>query len=514
MQTDNLYTKEQAREKLVAGIRKCADAVGITMGTAGSNSIIESPMMPGHLTTNDGSTILNAIKLADPLEDMGRKILLEAVSRANKQSGDGSSTTCVLTAAIIEQGLKSDASPQDIKRSLEACIPLVEEIVKKQAREIEIDQVAGVASISAEDEQIGATIQEIYQQIGKDGIIYWDVSKTDKDTYTVGTGITVEGAGYASPYMCDLDEKTGQLLSAARWKNPSVLIAKEKITTAAIFEKLFIQLNGQGKKEVVIFCDDYEPTVIPQLVQTRVVQGFKTVLVKMPVLWKDEWYEDLARASGATVIDPTVGLGLKDAEPKHLGTFGHITIDKNNCYIDGIADLTDHAKELMEKPDDASKVRAGRLNTKTARYFVGAHSDSALSYRRLKVEDAISASWQALHGGVVAGGGVALRNATEVMPDTVGGSILKVALLAPMVQIKENAQIDYLLTVASSKENNFGFDTRTKEIVDMFESNITDPANIVINAAKQAISVAAAVLAVETVVTLPHQEMAQQSPII
>ena len=513
MQTDNLYTKEQAREKIIAGIAKASNAVGITMGTAGSNSILEALESPGFMNTNDGLTILRAMKFADPLEALGLKILLEAVEKANKVNGDGSSTTAVLTHAIISEGLKyiTEASPMEIKRSLEVCVPIIEESIKKQKREITLDTVGAVATISSEDEKIGKTIQEIYQQIGKDGLIYWDVSKTGEDYYSIGNGIKIDGAGFVSPYMCDMDEKTGQFLNVARWKNPKVLITKQKITSAAEFNDLFQTLNSQDIKEVVVFCDEIEATAIGDFNTTRRIRGFKTLVVKMPVLWKDEWYEDLALASGATIIDPIVGLSLKNASSSHLGTFSNILVSKEDTFIDGIKDLTVHIANL-QAGDDAQKVRAARLNTKTARYFVGAQSDSALSYRRLKVEDAIAASWQALNGGIVAGGGVALMNVTASLPDTIGGKILKVALQSPMKQIMDNAGILLGDTYQSLVEIEKGYDTRTKKLVNMFEAQIVDPANVVLNAAKNAISVAATALTAGTVVLLPKEEQLQITP--
>ena len=193
---DNLFTSAETREKLMAGVRKVAQAVGATMGSQGINGLIETIESPGHRLTNDGITIAESIQLADPIEDMGRKILLEAISRANKQSGDGSSTTCVLTSAILEEGMKHpEISPMQLKAELEACIPLIEESINKQKKLITVDEVEAVATIAAESPQIGKTIQEIYQQIGKDGIIQWDISKTFEDYYTIGKGITIEGAG-------------------------------------------------------------------------------------------------------------------------------------------------------------------------------------------------------------------------------------------------------------------------------------------------------------------------------
>lgn len=492
LKEDTLYVGEEAREKLMTGIRKCAKAVGATMGTGGSNSLIEAMQTPGHLSTNDGATILESIRLVDPIEEMGRKILLEAVSRANKGSGDGSSTTCVLTAAILEEGLGflKDTSPMEIKRSLEACIPLIEESINRQKREITVDEVAPVAAISAEDEEIGARIQEIYQQIGKDGIIHWDISKLPEDSYTIGHGLTIEGAGFVSPYMCDATE-SGQSTNQIRLKNPKVLVTKQKITSASDFETIGAALFAKDIKELVVFCDEVDPLVMPDLVMTRMQRGFRFVLVKMPVLWRDEWYEDLALASGATLVDPTAGISLKTTTMEHLGTFEHITVTKDDTFIDGVQDLSKHIEALESEDIDESNHRVSRLNTKTARYFVGAHSESALSYRRLKVEDSISAAYQALNGGVVTGGGFALLEATDCLPNDLGGRILDKALRAPKEQIEKNL---------GSKLNRKSLE----------ENVVLDPANVVLNAAKNAISVAASILATNTLVLLPREQQFPQ----
>ncbi len=507
---DNLFVGNEARDRIVSGIRKCAQAVGGTMGTGGHNAILEAMEQPGHLTTNDGITILEAIRFADPLEEMGRKILLEAVKRANKQSGDGSSTTCVLTAAIIEEGLKhlDKSSPMDIKRSLEDCVATIEANLFKQTRQITTSEVGQVATISAEDEGIGARIQDIYQQIGKKGIIHWDISKTFEDYYTLGQGITMHGAGYASPYMADLDEKTGQFSTVARLTNPKILITKQKITSAGDFNALFAALNDKDIKEVVVFCADYEANIVPDLIRTRAIRGFKTILVRMPVIWGDEWFEDLALATGATIIEPALGVSLKDAKIEHLGTVANLIVDKDDVYFDGIKDLADHIADLNKMVTDATSLRASRLNTRTARYFVGAASDSALSYRRLKVEDAIGASWQALNGGIVAGGGVALLNAAISLnpTKTVGKTILHAALVAPLRTIANNAGIK-LEGKTRKVFSNDGFDTRTGKMVDMFEAGIVDPANIVLNAVRNAVSVAASIIASPVVVTLPDVPM-------
>ena len=509
---DNLHTGDKARIGIINGIQKAARAVGITMGTGGSNSLIEAIERPGYLATNDGLTILDSMRFGNPMEELGRKILLEAVSRANKQSGDGSSTACVLTAAIITEGLKhiGKTSPMALKRSLDECISYIGTSIENQTRVISLEEVHSVATISAEDESIGRLIEEIYKKIGKEGIIQWDISKTSEDSYTIGNGISIFGSGYVSPYMCDLDEKTGQFTTSIRWKNPKVLITRQKITTAADFNDLAATLDAQQNKELIVFCDEYEPNVIGDFIKTRAVRGFKIAVIKMPVLWKAEWYEDLALASGATIVDPTNGgINLKGTKPQHLGKFGNIVVSKDETFIDGIEDLADHIQKLKDIGTEESLLRASRLNTKTARYFVGGHSESALAYKRLKVEDAISAAYQALNGGVVAGGGVALLNCANDLPETIGGNILKKALKSPILQIAENAKIRAKLRKCGGT---IGYDSRTGKLVDMFEANIIDPAAIEFNACKNAISVAAAVLTADTVVLLPKEEGMAYTP--
>jgi len=503
---DNLHF--DAQEKLNTGIKKVARAVGVTMGTGGSNAIIEAIESPGHIMTNDGYSIASAIHLADPIENMGRNMLLEAISRANKNSGDGSSTTCVLTSAIIEEGLKytKDNHPMDVKRSLEECLPLIEKALDDQTRHVSTEDIAleQVATVSAEDEEIGKRIADIYRQIGPKGIIHWDISKTTEDSYTIGSGITVDGATYISPYMCDATE-AGQNTNRVRIKNPRILITRQKIASASDFNVIAQALNDKEIKDLVVFADEVEPLVVPDLIRTRAMRGFRIVVVKMPVLWKDWWYEDLQKATGAKVVDPTVGLPMKNVTLEHLGTVGNIEITKDDTHLDGIADVSEYVASLEADATDDSRLRASRLNTKTARYYVGAHSDSALSYRRLKVEDAIGATYQALNGGIVAGGGIALRNASLHLPETAGGKILGVALKTPFHVILHNAGVMPEM-VHLEGFGSAGIDTRSRNMVDMFDAGVVDPKNVVLNAVKNAISVSATVITAPTIVTLPREE--------
>ncbi len=490
MTKDTLISGTEARNGLISGIRKASQAVAVTMGSAGKNSIIEDMRMPGYRLTNDGISILESIKFADPVEEIGRKILLEAVSRSNKQSGDGSSTACVLTASILEEGLKhlDQNSAMDIKKSLEACIPLIEESINKQKRDvvkdgvIDLELLTAVATISAEDEEIGKRIAEIYSQIGTKGIIHWDISKTAEDYYQIGQGINIEGATYVSPYMCDATE-AGQNTNQIRLKNPKILVTKQKLTSASDFNELGQKLFAKEDRDLIVFCDDFEPLIINDLILTRAKRGFRIVLVKLPTYWQNQWFEDIALATGAKVSDPATGFPLKDVKLEDLGTVENIVITKEATHLDGIKDLTAHIEALEAEATDDSKLRASRLNTKTARYFVGGISDSYISHRRYKVEDAISAGWHALNGGIVVGGGWALANASEELSN----EILKTALKAPINQISKNMGKKY--SEAS-----------------MELENVYDPAPIVVNAMRNAISVAASILTAETLVLLPREE--------
>lgn len=510
MKTDNLYIGSEAREKIMSGIRKAANAVSVTMGTSGSNSLIECLERPGQYATNDGATILESIRFADPLEEMGRKILYEAVSRANKVSGDGSSAATVLCAAILEEGMKhlTEFFPMEIKRSLEMCIPKIEESIKSQTKEISVNEVAAVATISAEDEGIGRTIQEIYKKIGKDGIVQWDVSKTAEDSYQIGTGLTVSGATYVSPYMCDMDEKSGYFLNSIKIKNPKVLISKQKISSLEEIQNILESLYFKEVKELVVFCEEIDPIAVGMAFKTRFRENksFRVAIVKMPVLWKDEWWDDLALASGAHIVSP-VGVSLKNATLDDLGEFGNIMITKEDTYVDGIRNLTKHIADLIAEGTEASVLRASRLNTRTARYFVGAHSESALAYRRLKVEDAISAAACALEHGVVVGGGVALLNVSKDLKNYgIGGIILSEALKEPFRKIVQNAGGKVKDSEVGGK---IGFNSQTGQVEDLMAKDIVDPADVILNAVKNAIGVAAAILTIGTIVLLPRPEASE-----
>ena len=516
MEKDNLYLGEEAQTKLFAGFFKVSDAVSGTLGCAGYNATLEHVLNPHTFTTNDGVTIAKAIKLVDPVENMGAQLAKEISSKSDKEGGDGTTTSLVLSAAILREALPhlKELSPMELKRQLDECLPIIEKSIDDQKKNITPSEVKAVATISAESEEIGSLIQEIYEHIGKDGILYPDLSNTFETHYTLGKGIQIKDAGLVSPYLADFNAN-GQQLNYAHIKDAYVLITKQKITSgsdlSAFFQKIY--RRNDSVKELVVFCDEIEALAIGHIISLKVrdKEPMKVVIVKMPTLWKDWWYEDLAKMTGATIIDPVAGLTYKNASYEHLGHIDSVTVDAKNTYLDGTQDITDYLKELEDKADDESKIRMVRLNTKTARLFVGAKSETELAYKSAKVQDARNAAFLAMKDGIVPGGGVTLRNAANIMPTTIGGKIMGIALRAPIKQIITNAGAKDIYSDNSEPQTK-GFNAKNGEFVDMFEAGIVDPAGVTLSSVRNALSVASTLLTSRVVITLPPQEKEPQQP--
>ncbi len=436
------------KAKLIAGIAKVANAVKVTIGSAGTNAILEEELQPYHIVTNDGISIASKIKLTDPVENIGANIMKEVAIKANRESGDGTTTTMILTHAILEEAMKS--------------------------------------------ESIGALLQEIYKEVGKDGIIELDNSNTSDSYHVITEGVRLRNCGFMYPYMTNDPKGT-----KATHLVPKILITKQKISTLQEIDHLFGSLSKQGITELVIFCDEIDPIVSTTLAQTQMQGLFRTLVIKAPVLWKDWLYEDFAKITGATIVDIQSGLKLKNVRIDHLGTCDKLITTKDETIVLGIHDISTHVKALEEQDTDDARLRLAWLKTKTAIFKLGANSESELSYLRLKTEDARNASYLALKGGVVAGGGVALLNCIKDLPDTIGGKILDIALQTPMKQIVSNAGMVKFVVLSNGTR---GFDSKRLKLVDMFEAGIVDPTIVVKNSIKNAISVAGTVLTANVVI--------------
>jgi chaperonin GroEL len=272
-------------------------------------------------------------------------------------------------------------------------------------------------------------------------------------------------------------------------------------------EKLIGELQNQAVKDLVIFCNEMDAPILNSFILARAPQtlGIRFLVIKMPTVFNDLWWEDLEKASGAKIIGPASGIKMKDCSMSFLGRFGKITVNRDDTFIDGIKDLTTHLLALKVDGSDESLARVARLNTKTARYFVGGHSESGLAYRRLKIEDAINSAWASMQHGILPGGGVALLNAAnELDGKLIGGQILMQALCAPWRQIVENSgyETSKVLGIGGTK----GFNSKNGKVVDMVEAGIVDSYDVVLGAVKSAVGVAAGVLTAGSVVLLPRPD--------
>lgn len=493
--TSNVYTKDEARAALMRGVNEVADAVKLTLGAAGANAVLESGMMPGHLVTNDGVSIATMVVMADPVENMGANLIKEIAARSDKESGDGTTTSTVLAQAILQEGVGVDASPMDIKRSLDECVPIIFAALDEQTRAITPDEVGQVAAVSAESQELGRILQEIYQEIGKDGIVELDNSNLPETFYDITEGVRLRNAGWLGAYSSTEPGK-------AVFKKPQILIVKQKISTTDEVEPIFKAVAQTGTRELVLFVDDIDMGVASRMAATHLQGGFKTLIIKAPTLWKDWLFEDFARITGATVVDPAAGTSLKQFAMSWLGTCDKLITTKDETRVIGIKDISEYVEQLSQGSDE-DKLRASWLQTKVATLKLGANSESELSYVRLKAEDARNAAYLALQDGIVPGGGVALMQAVDALPDTVGGRILTKALYAPITQIITNAGVDHEKVLLLFGE---GFDARTKEVVNMWDAGIVDPVRVVKNSVKNAISVAGTVLTTQVVINLPKAE--------
>ncbi len=488
----NVYEGREAKDMLVRGVDIVANAVKRTLGSRGTNAMLQEDLYPFHIVTNDGISIAQKVFSTHPVEAMGVNAMKEIADRANNESGDGTTTAMTLTQAIIHEGIAVPEKGIEVMRSLSDCLPQIFKSLEKQKRDITVDEVAAVANISGEDTDLANTLQEIYQAIGKDGIVEIDASGTFNTTYDIVDGIKLRNCGYLSHYMANEGNR-------ATFKNPRVLICKQRISTLADIDPLFQQISGQGINELVMFVDDIDQSVTSALAFTHQKGIFRTLIIKAPILWKDWLFQDFAKITGATIVEPASGVTFKNLGMEHLGSCEKITTTRDTTVVVGIKDISEHIKTLEEQNNEDSKLRLAWLKTKAATLRIGASSETELAYRRLKAEDARNASFLALQDGIVPGGGVALYIASRGLPDTVGGRILKKALEAPIRQIIDNAGEQFNEGIAYGL-NDQGFDSTTRKMVNMWDAKIVDPLRVVKNSVKNAVSVAGTILTAETIV--------------
>lgn len=491
----NVFIGREARDMVMRGVDMVADAVKTTLGSKGRNALLQEGVYPYHIITNDGISIAQKIQSRHPVENIGVNLMKEVADRANAESKDGTTTATVIAQAIAHAGIAVDATPQ-VMKEMQACIPIIFESIESQKRPVAVNEVAQAASVSAEDPKLGATLQEIYEKIGADGIVSIEGSGTYETRYEITDGVRLRHCGFMAPYM-----SSG---ASVTYKDPKVLITKARISTLNDIDPLFQKLSGAGVHELVMFVEEIDPQVIAALAFTHTNGIFKTLIIKAPTLFKDWLFEDFAAMTGATIVAADTGVGWKNVGLEHLGTCSKITTTRDTTIVTGIKDISAHLVRIAEEKQQQYELRMSWLKTRAATLFIGANSESELSYKRLKAEDAVGAAYLAMRDGVVPGGGVALYIASELMPDTTGGRILREALKSPLKQIIANAGGTFDEGIAWGFQAK-GYDSSTGEVVDMWKAGIVDPAQVVKNSANAAISVAGTVLTTDVVITIPEK---------
>lgn len=492
----NITMGKESVSGMLNGIKAATKLIRTTYGPSGLNVSVESEFYPFHQVANDAQTILQAIQVEGATEKRGLNFLKELMDQANKDSGDGRKTTCIIAEEIIERANIMGISGNLLKKKLDSFIPIIEKSIDGQKENItsEDGRVEFVASIAGESVEIGRTLNEIYKHIGKDGIIIPEPSGTYETSYSFIEGVRFVDTGFLSPFMVhdeDAAKADGVIETRAIYVRPLILVTKKKIGHINDIDPLLRKMQQLGKKDLVIFTDDMDSGVASILVNTHKARIMNILIIKAPVLWKNYVFEDFARITGSTIVEDASGVNFKNLQLDHLGTCGKITVDKDETVVIGIEDIRDHMASLALENTDDSKLRLSWLNVKTAILKIGANNESELSYKRLKCYDAINSSRLALKDGVVSGAGWSLYVASKDLPDTQEGELLRQALTAPMKQNMENMGIED------------GFDGR------WFGKDVIDSSIVVKNAVRNAISLASTVLTLGGDVALPKKSADQ-----
>ena len=526
---------DEARRYLKNGVDAVANAVATTLGPKGRNVALDrkygSPTI-----THDGVTVAKEIELEDPYENMGAQLLKEAATKTNDIAGDGTTTSTVLAHAIVSEGLKNlaaGANPMLLKRGIEAASKVVSEAIHQQAIGITTKaEIGNVATISAQDEQIGSLIADVMDKVGKDGVITVEESKALEFETEYVEGMQFD-RGYISPYFVT---DTEHML--AEVNDPYILIYDKKISAANDIVPLLEKMVQVGKRDIVIIAEDVDGEAIAALVLNKIRGVLNVVAVKAPGFGdrRKAMLQDIAILTNASVISEETGRKLENATIEDLGRAEKISIDKDNTTIVGGRGDAQAIKGRIEQirveidnttsDYDREKLqeRLAKLSGGVAIIRVGAATETELKEKKHRVEDALSATRAAVEEGIVPGGGVALVNAVDALKDLkldqedaqIGVNIVRNALTVPMKKIVENAGKDGSVVVENvrqrqAQDNNrhIGFNVLSEEYGDMVELGVIDPAKVTRGALENAASIAAMILTTEALITdIPAPEPA------
>ena len=522
---------EEARRSLEKGVNALADTVKITLGPKGRNVVLDKKY-GAPLITNDGVTIAKEIELEDPFENMGAQLVKEVSTKTNDVAGDGTTTATLLAQAIVREGLRNlaaGANPMILKKGMEAATEAAVEGLREQSQPINGKQaIAQVASNSAADETIGQLISDAMETVGADGVITVEESKTMTTGMTTVEGMQFD-RGYSSAYMVTDTEKMEAVLD-----DPLILITDKKISAIQEVLPVLEQVVQTGKK-LLIIAEDVEGEALSTLVVNKLRGTFTCVSVKAPGFGdrRKEMLQDIAILTGGTVISSETGMELKEATIDMLGKARQVKVNKENTtIIDGAGDKkeiearvgqikTQISETTSDYDREKLQERLAKLAGGVAVIQVGAATEVEMKERKMRIEDALSATRAAAEEGIVPGGGIALLNVIPKVASLLdsyagdaktGVQIILRALEEPIRQIALNAGIDGSVIVdhiKNAKKTGYGYDALKGEYVDMVERGIIDPTKVTRSALQNAASIAAMILTTESLVAdIPEPEPA------
>ncbi|GAB4514246.1 MAG: chaperonin GroEL [Anaerolineae bacterium] len=534
-----LVFDEEARRKLQRGVDAVANAVSTTLGPKGRNVALDKKF-GAPTVTHDGVTVAKEIELEDPYENMGAQLLKEAATKTNDIAGDGTTTATVLAQAIVSEGLKNvaaGANPMLLKRGILAAAEEVAKFILQQATPIETkEEIANVASVSAQDSEIGNLIAEVMDKVGKDGVVTVEESRGLEFETEYVEGMQFD-RGYISPYFISNAESMEAVI-----EEPYILIYDKKISAAQDIVPVLEKLVQIGKRELVIICEDVDGEALATLVLNKLRGMLNVLAIKAPGFGdrRKAMLRDIAILTGGTVISEETGRKLETATLQDLGRAGKVVSSKENTVIvDGAGDeaaIKGRIEEIRREIEistsdyDREKLqeRLAKLAGGVAVIRVGAATETELKEKKHRVEDALSAARASVEEGVVPGGGVALVNAVEALrnfklsneDENTGVVIMRRALEAPMRKIVSNAGQDGAVVIEnvrrnqkSKKNHRIGYNVMSDEYVDMIEAGIPDPAKVTRGAVENAASIASMILTTEALITdIPEKDKAPAMP--
>lgn len=487
-------------EKVLHGINMTADVTKSTLGPKGRNIAIDDPSEPQVI--NDGVRIANSISFEDAEENFGAYLVKNCSSQTNDNAGDGTTTTAVLLQAVIHEAMKRPENPMDIRSSLLESSKEVVKKIKILSRPIKTDeQIQQIATISAENETHGKMIAEIIKKVGKDGVITVEDSRGFITDYDIVEGYEA-GVGFMSPHFI-----TDQKGAKAVYEKVAIAVFEHKIDTLGDIKSLFDMLQEQGINNIVLVCFDIDNSVLGNLVLTK-LQGRMGITVIRAA--HSDLLDDIAAATGASVVAERTGIPYNNVIPSHLGMADKvISSEKKTLFYSKKSHASKQAKRLEElalntqNPYEKKKYaeRAAKLRGQIAVIRVGAPTDMEKWYVKHKLEDAVNATQSAIEEGVVEGGGMALyRIAQGMNPKTIGDEILKRALTAPLRTILDNAGKDYA-TVLMKMPTGKGYNARTDTYQDLRKEGIIDPSKVTRCAVENAVSTGAQFITTNAIIT-------------